>query len=488
MNDRPTLKLLGLDFELSNAIKGQGQVELAAKMLLQEIAGYPQRSVLGGTPIEYGRRYLASTGGSAYIDSSHLELNLPEHTDAADHPVILHASLRLARKAQLAAEQRHGVQIYLIANCSDGQTTWGSHLNILVHRETFQDLMGRKPHLAGFFITHLVTSVVYSGQGMVGAANGRANCDYQLSQRLDWFEEFYGVQTTHARPLMNQRAEHLSGATQARLHSILPDMTLAPIATYLRVGSTQLVLAMIESGWCDPCLQLDNPVADASGISRDLSLRQPFRTAVRGREMTAVEIQAALADLAGEFVDSGAAEGIVPGAEKIVETWQEMIRLLRARDLEALAARTDCWMKFLLIDRMRRSQSLSWSSAEAKSADLMYGSLGEDGLFFRMAAAGHVIGMPTEAQLAHFMQEPPEETRAYLRAHLLRRFGEHVVGMNWDQMRFRVSNSPIWYSEAVLEMPDPLSCGRWECGPILQRSSDLEELLESLTSAPFASS
>jgi proteasome accessory factor A len=145
-------------------------------------------------------------------------------------------------------------------------------------------------------------------------------------------------------------------------------------------------------------------------------------------------------------------------------------------------------MKFLLIDRMRRSQSLSWSSAEAKSADLMYGSLGEDGLFFRMAAAGHVIGMPTEAQLAHFMQEPPEETRAYLRAHLLRRFGEHVVGMNWDQMRFRVSNSPIWYSEAVLEMPDPLSCGRWECGPILQRSSDLEELLESLTSAPFASS
>src|SRR5262249_53545255 len=153
-----------------------------------EISGYPRRDYWGGTTLEWGRRFLASNGGSAYIDSDHLEINLPEHTRAADHAAHVFAGLRLAREAQVAAQARlgDGARFHVNAAVSDGQASWGSHLNVMVGRQAFHDLFCRKPHLLAFLATHLATSPLYAGQGAVGAGNERAACDFQLSQRADW--------------------------------------------------------------------------------------------------------------------------------------------------------------------------------------------------------------------------------------------------------------------------------------------------------------
>src|SRR5262249_10831898 len=80
----PCRKVLGADFELANALEGagvpQGQsVWEAARRLLDELPGFPRTRRWGGTSIEWGRRFLAGNGGSAYVDSDHLEVNLPEH-------------------------------------------------------------------------------------------------------------------------------------------------------------------------------------------------------------------------------------------------------------------------------------------------------------------------------------------------------------------------------------------------------------------------
>src|SRR5262245_16564063 len=103
----PSMKVLGADFELANAIESdgahRGDVSRAAQLLLRQIDGLPRREWWGGSDIEWGRRFLPSNGSSAYIDSDHLEINLPEHTRAEDHPAIVFAGLRLAREAQLAA-------------------------------------------------------------------------------------------------------------------------------------------------------------------------------------------------------------------------------------------------------------------------------------------------------------------------------------------------------------------------------------------------
>jgi proteasome accessory factor A len=348
----------------------------------------------------------------------------------------------------------------------------------MVRRELWDDLFLRKPHLAGFLATHLATAPLFTGHGQVGRGNNRPPCDYQLSQRADWFEEFVGYQTTHRRPLINLRDEPHAGSGLARMHIIYFDNVLCPVANYLKAGTTQLVLALAESGWADPSLLLDDPLAAAATISRDLSLGQPLTMARRGRNWSAVEVQRALADLAGEFVATGAADEIVPGAGAIVRCWHETLDLLARRDLTALSRRCDWALKYLLLDRQRARRGLCWESPEIKALDLLFSSLDpHEGLFWQMAAAGLVEEMPAAETVERFFQEPPDDTRAYLRAHVLRRFGAHVVDMDWDRIRFRLHPDRYWWSETALLMPDPTAFGRVTSEPLLNSCTTLGDLI-----------
>jgi proteasome accessory factor A len=483
----PCVKVLGADFELSNAVEGRvapghGPWE-AARRLLDEIAGFPRTRSWGGTSIEWGRRFLEGNGGSAYIDSDHLEINLPEHTRAADHAVQVHAGFEIARRARAAALAKlpAGSRLHLLANVSDGARSWGHHLNVCVRRQLWDDLFQRKPHLAGFFAAHLVTATLYTGQGQVGAGNGRPACDYQLAQRPDFFEEFAGWQTTHRRPLLNMRDEAHAGSGLARMHIIFFDNVLAPVANYLKAGTTQLVLALLEAGWADPTLLLDDPLAAAWEVSRDLTLRQELPLAVRGRKAPAVEVQQRLADLAGEFVASGEAEAVVPRAAQIVACWQQTLALVRRRDLAALARRCDWALKYLVLERQRGRRGLSWQAPEVRALDLRYASLDpQEGLFLQLASAGQVEAMPTEEEIERCADEPPEDTRAYLRAHLLRRLGEQVTDMDWDRLRFARGSERYRAAGNWLGMPDPARWGRQESEPVLARCRTARDFIEAV--------
>src|SRR5262245_29333696 len=139
----PCIKVLGADFELANAVEGDGPPEQnaweVARRLLEEVRGYPRLGGWGGTPIEWRRRFLAGNGGSAYIDSDHLEINLPEHVRAADHAAHVHAGFRIAQLARAAAMARQpgGGRINVLASVSDGHRSWGHHLNEMVSRSLF---------------------------------------------------------------------------------------------------------------------------------------------------------------------------------------------------------------------------------------------------------------------------------------------------------------------------------------------------------------
>jgi proteasome accessory factor A len=482
------IKLIGCDFELANAIELPGRkgrnVRDAARLLLDEIDGYPRQRGWG-TMLEWGRRFLASNGGSAYIDSDHLEINLPEHTRAADHAPLIHAGLRIARQAQEAANAKlpRG-RINVMASVSDGHESWGHHLNIMVTRELWDAMFSRRPHLAGWLATHLVTAPIYAGQGQVGPSNHRDWCAFQLAQRADWFEEFLGTQTTHRRPILNLRDEPHAGANLARMHIIYFDNLLCPLANFLKAGTTQLVLAMAEAGWADPALLLDDPLAAAGQVSRDLTLRQPLPMAQRGRNWSAVEVQRALADRAGEFVSSGEADTVVPDAAKIVACWQSTLDLLARGDIAALSRRCDWALKYLLLDRQRRRSGLTWQSPELKVLDLRFANLDPDeGLFVQMAAGGHIEDTPAPEIIEHFVREPPEDSRAYLRAQVLRRFGEQVVDLDWDRMRFAMQSNRPWSWQASLGMPDPAGFGKAVSDPLLARCTTLAELIDTVGAA-----
>jgi Pup amidohydrolase len=484
---RPCVKkTIGLDFELWNALVDPGRypsdLRRAANRLLSEFDGYPLRPNWGSS-IESLRRFLPSSGGSAYIDSDHLEINTPEHASAADHPAIHLAALRQVSRAAAEANRKMtgGGRIRASAALCDGRASWGHHLNVSVARRYFDDVFRRKPHCLGALATHLATATIFTGGGKVGSANDREGCNFQLSQRADWFEELAGQQTMHNRPLVNCRDESHATADLARLHIIFFDNALAPTARYLMAGTTQLVCAMGEAGWIDPNLQLDDPVDSALEVSRDLSLCRQLPMARRGSRMTAAEIQSGLIDQAKSFLAAAPAGDAVPGADAIIKCWEETIELIRRRETEALARRCDWALKFLLLDRHRGRKGLAWQSPELKYLDILFSDLDpEEGLFWKMAASGQVDAIPEPSHVERFMTEPPDETRAFLRAHVLRRFGDQIDSMDWDHVRFRLWTRGRWYKEARLDMADPSRLGRDEARPILDRCDSVEDLVDAI--------
>jgi hypothetical protein len=278
-------KLNGGDIELANFVLGLPGVEtgaMASRGLLAEIDGLPRarsysytssRSYSssytcgcatsgaredrdtegsgGWTAQDWGRKFLATNGGCVYIDLDHLELCLPEVLSAWDHVAAWHAMLRIARDAMEAANAKlpEGRSIEVLVNNSDGHGhSYGSHLNFLVTRQLWENIVRHKPQYLGWLASFQVSSIVYTGQGKVGSENGAPPVAFQLSQRGDYFERLAGPQTTFDRPIVNSREEHHCGTLRrsgdpdapARLHVIFFDNTLAHLSSLLKVRPPDL--------------------------------------------------------------------------------------------------------------------------------------------------------------------------------------------------------------------------------------------------------
>ena len=151
-------------------------------------------------------------------------------------------------------------------------------------------------------IPFFVTRQVFAGAGRVGiGAEGRTQ-GFQLSSRADFFEVEVGLETTLKRPIINTRDEpHADADKYRRLHVIIGDANLAELSTYLKVGTTSLVLAMIEARALPRDLTIEEPVEALQAISHDPSLTHKVRLR-DGRQMTALEVQRLYLEQAEKFV------------------------------------------------------------------------------------------------------------------------------------------------------------------------------------------
>ena len=407
---------------------------------------------------DWGRKYLPENGGCAYIDLGHLEICTPETLSVFDHLGCWLAMLRLAdrarRRAELAMPPDQRLQV--LVNNSDGRgNSYGSHLSFLVTRRLWENLFNRKLHQLLFLASYQISSMVFTGQGKVGSENGRPKVSYQLSQRGDFFESLVGRGTTFRRPVVNQRDEPLCGVRlagvsrrtrvgapadqRARLHVIFYDSNLCHAATLLKVGVLQIVLAMLEEERTDPTLILDDPLGAIVAWGHDPTLRATALLA-DGRRVTAVEWQQLLFEEAERFVAAGGCAGRVPGAGEILDLWRETIELLAARDFDRLAGRLDWVLKLELLERALAARpGLDWASPEVKHLDHLYSSLDpEEGLYWASERDGRVERWVDEEAVAHFLENPPADTRAWARAALLRSVeSEDILRIDWDRVELR---------------------------------------------------
>lgn len=524
-------KVCGADVELGNFVLGMdrqgGTSREASRALLREIDGVPGPSgsrygsgygysygaragedrsspyssygtsgTYGYDPQDWGRKYLPTNGGCVYIDLQHLEICLPEVRGAHDFVAAWHAMLRISREAMEAANARmpEGCRIEVLVNNSDGLgSSYGSHTNFLIARRAWDNIFGRKLHHLLYLAAYQVSSIVFTGQGKVGAENGAPEVPYQISQRADFFETLTGVQTTSNRPIVNSRDESLcegargglSGGgsdSMARLHCIFYDSNLCHVANLLKVGVMQVVLAMIEAERFDPALILDDPVGAVIAFSHDPTLQARART-TSGDLLTAVELQTRFLEHAKDFADSGGCDGIVPRAEEIIALWEDTLAKLRDRKMDELAPRLDWVLKGSMIrETMQRRPGLEWDSPQVKQLDHLYSNLNPtQGLYWAYEEAGLVQRVATDLEIQRLQHEPPEDTRAWTRAMLLRRAEPGSVDwVDWDYVRFRQRGRGFWSSSLIVDMPDPLGLTKAQAKRHFGRRASFDDIANAL--------
>lgn len=492
-------KLCGADIELGNFILGgiaDGQTDCrAAGALLREIPGVRQfrtqstarshdNATTAFNPYDWNRRFLTTSAGSAYQDQSHAEICLPECLSAYEHLASWHAHLRLVQRALARANERlpAGEKLFVLANNTDGHNSWGAHLNFLVTRKMWDGLFHRKLHHQSFLMALQISSIIITGQGKAGASNGAPEVGFQLTQRGDFFETLVAEQTTYSRPVLNLRDEALCGRDHryGRIHCIFFDTNLCHTAHLLKVGMMQIGLAMLEAERVDADLALDDPLTALTQWGHDVTLKAKARL-LSGAGLTAIEMQRRILESAQRFADAGGCDGIVPRATEILALWDETLRLLEAGDLLALARHLDWALKLtILTDALRQYPNLNWTSPEIRYLDQIYANVDPaEGLYWAYEAAGTVERLVDDKHIEHCMRQPPEDTRAWTRAMLLRAApAGSVVAMDWDSMTFEIDGN--WPRYRRVDLADPLRSTRAEVEPLMDAATTFEDLLDAL--------
>ena len=183
---------------------------------------------------------------------------------------------------------------------------------------------------------------------------------------------------------------------------------------------------------------LDDPLAALEQWNADPTLAARART-TNGSEYTAVELQLRFLAASRRFVDAGGCNGIVPRASEIVDLWEDTLHKLRQGDFDSLSRRLDWVLKRNMLQRVMSQRSLAWTSPELKHLDQLFASLDQiEGLFWAFERAGAVDRIVDDQSIRRALDNPPDDTRAWTRAQLLRMGADACEEVDWDVIRLRL--------------------------------------------------
>ncbi len=409
-------------------------------------------------------------GARFYVDHAHPEYATPEVTGALDAVTWDRAGDRIvaAAAAQASRTLPEGGTILVHKNNTDGKgAAYGSHENHLVARSvSFADLVHQLTPL-------FVSRSLYAGIGRLGTEFPGRDVPFQLSQRADFFEAPVGLETTLRRPIINTRDEpHADPRHWRRLHVITGDATLSHTATLLRVGVTDLVLAMLEEGHAPPPPRLDDPVASFHVSSHDLTGRRPLRLR-DGSTITSLEIQRHYHAAVADWLDRRGATAV---HKEVAQRWDEVLTIAEdePRELDGIV---DWATKLALVERYRDRDGLDWDHPRLALVDLQFHDLRPDkGLFLRLEASGRIRTLVEDRAIAAARTTPPADTRAWFRGRMLQRFRAEVVAVGWDAMI--VDAGGRTYTR--IPMVDPRRGTRGRVEDLLAEVDSLAELLDRL--------
>ena len=196
-------------------------------------------------------------------------------------------------------------------------------------------------------------------------------------------------------------------------------------AIALRAGTTNLVAALIESGW-KLGFELRDPVKAIKAVSRDESYKWLVDTS-RG-SMSAIDVQRAYLE--------GARALQLPGSDWVLEEWADALDCLK-RDPMGLFDRCDWVAKKLLLDQFAESEDLDWKRdrLSLQSLDLAYCNVDPElGLYQALVEDGQMRTLVTEEEIEAAREVAPQTTRAGVRGALVSKFAAQIKQLSWGAL------------------------------------------------------
>jgi proteasome accessory factor A len=398
-------RIFGIETEYGVTCTFHGQRRLSP----DEVARYLFRRV-----VSWGRssNVFLSNGSRLYLDvGSHPEYATAECDDLAQLVTHDKAGERILEDLLVDAERRLadegiGGDIFLFKNNTDSAgNSYGCHENYLVGRA------GEFSRIADVLLPFLVTRQLICGAGKVlQTPRGAVYC---LSQRAEHIWEGVSSATTRSRPIINTRDEpHADAERYRRLHVIVGDSNMAEPTTFLKIGSANLVLEMIEAGVQFRDFTLDNPIRAIREISHDLTGRRPVRLA-GGREASALDIQREYYARAVQHVKEN---GSGAQSERVIELWGRALDAVEEQDFSKIDTEIDWAIKHRLVERYRNKHDMDLSNPRIAQLDLAYHDIRRGrGVFDLLQRKGLVKRITDDGEIEVAKDTPPQTTRAKLR-------------------------------------------------------------------------
>lgn len=427
----------------------------------EEVAGHLFHSV-----VQWGRssNVFLTNGSRLYIDvGAHPEYATAEADNLTDLIALDKAGERIVQGLVAGGEERlhaAGVDgtIHLYKNNTDSAgNSYGCHENYLVRRRA--DFKAFASDLLPF----LVTRQIVTGAGCITRTPQGAH--FSFSPRADHMWEGMSSATTRSRPMINTRDEpHANAELYRRMHVIVGDSTMAEPTTLLKMGSTDLILRLMEARVVMPGLALAREMQAIRDVAHDLSGTATVELADGGRA-TAVQVQQAYLDAVRSHL--GDVVAATEEVERILDLWQRGIDAVRTKDHSLVDTELDWAIKHKIISRYQERLGCRLDDPRLARLELAFHDVSaEHGLFYRLQSQGLVKRVVDDARIERAVTTAPTSTRAHLRGAFVRAASQAGRDYTVDWVHLKVTGEE---SRTVL-LKDPF------------RSADarVDELIDSL--------
>jgi len=330
------------------------------------------------------------------------------------------------------AEEGHEGKIFMFKNNVDSAgNSYGCHENYLIPRKI------EFKRLADMLIPFLVTRQLLCGAGNLVQVNGETK--FVFSQRADHMWGGVSSATTRSRPIINTRDEpHANAEYFRRLHVIVGDSTMSETTQLLKIGATDLVLRLIESGEIYHDLRLENPIRSIRQISHDFTGQTVVRL-MGGDEPTALQIQWILFESVKQFIERHGAHH--DHVDTILELWERTLNAVESQDFSSIDKDIDWAIKHKLLMGYAQKNSLELGSHRLAQLNLTYHDIDPArGLFHLLRKRGLASSVVSDEAIRDAVINPPATTRAAIRSHFIkaaratgRRYSADWVHMKYEE-------------------------------------------------------